>query len=55
MPAYEYACKDCGKEFTVFLTLKEFEGRPTIKCPHCESDHVEKKISGFFAKTGKKS
>jgi putative FmdB family regulatory protein len=55
MPAYDYACKDCGKEFTVFLSLKELEERPKIKCPHCECDNVEKKITGFFAKTGKKS
>jgi len=55
MPAYEYACKDCGNAFTVFLSIKEFEAHPKIRCPHCESDHVERKISGFFAKTSKKS
>ncbi len=55
MPAYEYECKDCKKAFTVFLTLKELEEHPKIKCPDCECDHVEKKITGFFAKTSKKS
>ena len=25
MPAYEYVCKDCKHEFTVFLSIKEFE------------------------------
>jgi len=55
MPAYEYTCKDCGKEFIVFLTLKEFELKPKIKCPHCESDNVTKKLTSFFAKTSKKS
>ncbi len=55
MPAYEYVCKDCGKEFTVFLSIKEYEEHPKIKCPHCNSDHVERAISGFFAKTSKKS
>jgi len=55
MPAYEYACKDCGKKFTVFLSLKEYETHPEIKCPYCESDHVERKITGFFVKTSKKS
>ncbi len=55
MPAYEYACRDCGKDFTVFLSLKEYEAGQKIKCPHCDSDHVERKISGFFAKTGRKS
>jgi putative FmdB family regulatory protein len=55
MPAYEYTCKDCGKEFTVFLTITEFESKPKIKCPHCESDNVTKKLTSFFAKTSKKS
>jgi putative FmdB family regulatory protein len=55
MPAYEYTCKDCKRNFTVFLSIKEFEANPKIKCPHCESDNVEKQITGFFAKTSKKS
>lgn len=55
MPAYEYNCKDCNKDFTVFLTIKEFEEKPKIKCPLCGSDNVQKKITGFFAKTSKKS
>ena len=55
MPAYEYGCKDCSKEFTVFLPIKEYESRPDIKCPHCESDNVQKKLTGFFTKTSRKS
>ena len=55
MPAYEYACRDCRHEFTVFLSVKEFEAKPKIKCPQCQSDNVEKKISGFMTKTSKKS
>ncbi len=55
MPAYEYLCKDCGIDFTVFLSIKEYEENPRIKCPHCDSDHVERKITAFFAKTSKKS
>lgn len=55
MPAYEYVCRDCGKDFTVFLSIKEYEAVPKIKCPHCGSDHVERKITAFFAKTSKKS
>lgn len=55
MPGYEYACKDCGRNFMVFLTVKEYEANPKIRCPHCESDHVEKQVSRFFAKTSRKS
>jgi hypothetical protein len=32
MPAYEYFCKDCNHEVTVFLSIKEFEAKPKIKC-----------------------
>jgi len=55
MPAYEYACFDCNHEFTVFLSLKEFEAQPKIKCPNCQSDNVQKKLSTFTAQTSKKS
>jgi len=55
MPAYEYVCKDCNHEITVFLSLKEFESKPKTKCPHCGSDNVQKKLTGFFTKTSKKS
>lgn len=55
MPAYDYFCNDCKHEFVVFLSLKEYEEKPKIKCPHCGSDNVAKKITGFYAKTSKKS
>jgi putative FmdB family regulatory protein len=55
MPTFEYACKDCGKEFTIFLSIKEYEANPKIKCPHCNSDHVERKFTSFSAKTSRKS
>jgi len=55
MPAYEYTCKGCGKEFTVYLSMKEFDAHPKITCPKCESSSVERKFTTFFAKTSKKS
>jgi len=55
VPAYEYACKDCSQEFIVFLSIKEFESNPQVKCPHCQSNNVQKKISEFTTKTSKKS
>jgi len=55
MPAYEYMCKDCTKEFTVFLSIKEFEAKPKINCPDCQGGNVVKKLTPFFAKTSKKS
>lgn len=55
MPAYEFNCKSCGKDFTVFLSIKDFEKNPSIICEHCKSNNVTRKLSGFFAKTSKKS
>ncbi len=55
MPAYEYTCRDCGQDFTAFLTLQQFEAGPRLRCPHCQSDHVERKFGTFYAKTAKKS
>jgi len=55
MPAYEYVCKDCRKDFTIFLSLKEYNEKSEIRCPQCGSDKVQRKFTGFFAKTDKKS
>jgi putative FmdB family regulatory protein len=55
MPSYDYVCRDCKKDFMVFLSFKEQEAKPKITCPRCGSDNVEKVFSAFFAKTNKKS
>jgi putative FmdB family regulatory protein len=55
MPSYEYVCRDCKKDFMIFLSLKELEAKPRVICPHCESDNVAKKFTAFFAKTDRKS
>jgi putative FmdB family regulatory protein len=55
MPAYEYVCLSCGKDFIIFLSIKEYETNPKIKCDHCQSDKVSKKLTAFYTKTSKKS
>ena len=55
MPEYDYVCTKCSKTFAVFMSFKELEAEPTVRCPHCKSDQVKKQITGFFAKTSKKS
>jgi putative FmdB family regulatory protein len=55
MPVYEYNCKACGKDFTVYLSVKEFETNPKIKCAHCLSDNIARKLTPFFTKTSRKS
>jgi len=54
MPLYDYTCENCGKVFTVALTLQERE-YAEIRCPGCNSKDVRQVISPFVARTSKKS
>ncbi|MBM3286416.1 MAG: zinc ribbon domain-containing protein [Candidatus Eisenbacteria bacterium] len=54
MPTYDYRCKECGKSFSVSMTIKEHDRRRP-KCPKCSSSKVQQKISIFHAITSKKS
>jgi putative FmdB family regulatory protein len=36
MPVYDYKCKECGHEFDLYLSMKDYL-KPTKKpCPNCE-------------------
>lgn len=54
MPIYEYRCDDCGKEFSIKLSMSEHE-KGSITCPACRGGRVVQQYSSFFAKTSKKS
>ena len=54
MPLYEFTCKDCQKDFSRVLTLREYEAGQ-FQCPACKSKNVEQKPASFFAVTSKKS
>ena len=54
MPSYEYLCKECKKNFTVIMTVTEYD-KHHVTCPKCKSKKVEQKIAAFFAVTSKKS
>lgn len=54
MPVYDYTCRACKKNFTVILSLKEYE-KGKVKCPSCRSSKVEQRPATFFAVTSKKS
>jgi putative FmdB family regulatory protein len=43
MPIYQYRCLNCKKRFEVFLSYKEY-GVKNVLCPHCTSDHVQRRI-----------
>jgi putative FmdB family regulatory protein len=54
MPAYEYLCKDCNRKNNVFLSIKEFEAKPKIRCLHCQSDNVQEDFSEFTGQEKRK-
>lgn len=54
MPIYSFKCKDCGHAFDLSMSLAEREST-TVKCPACGSDQIERALTGFFAKTSRKS
>ncbi len=54
MPIYAYRCTKCGHDFERTMTVAEREkARPV--CPKCKGRKVEPVLSGFFAKTSRKS
>ena len=46
MPLYEYACKDCAKEFELLVRASE-----TPECPSCHGTALERRLSVFAAHT----
>jgi len=42
MPIYEYACRDCGKEFELLV-----RSDTRLECPQCHSVKLEKQLSVF--------
>jgi putative FmdB family regulatory protein len=42
MPIFEFVCKECDQEFE---ELVQGAGQP--RCPSCNSEKLEKKLSGF--------
>jgi len=41
---YDYACKQCGREFEVLIRAGETK---TLHCPDCRSTEVERLLSNF--------
>lgn len=44
MPTYDFICNDCDQRFDVFLTFAEY-GRKTVKCAHCGSKNVRRRMT----------
>jgi putative FmdB family regulatory protein len=54
MPAYEFRCRACHQTFTVRERISEYQPG-NVTCPRCRSREVERLMSGFYAKTSRKS
>ena len=53
MPTYEYHCNACHANFSQREKMDEHGGR--VVCPQCKSQDVERVMSGFYARTPRKS
>ena len=54
MPTYEYECRDCGRKFSLIMSMAE-HGKAKAACPKCKGKKVIQVISTFIAKTSRKS
>ena len=54
MPTYEIRCNTCDASFTIKEHIADF-GRSTVVCPKCKGTDVERVLSGFYARTPRKS
>lgn len=54
MPIYEFICQKCEHNFSLAITLAEYE-KKQFTCPKCKSDKVKRQLSTFQTITSKKS
>lgn len=54
MPTYEFQCQECGREFSLIMSISE-HGSKKPACPKCESKKVQQQVSVFQAVTSRKS
>lgn len=52
MAVYEFACADCGEEFTVELAMSERTGAKIV-CPQCAGNRVQQVYRAVQISTGK--
>ena len=54
MPTYDFKCEKCKKNFSLIMTVSEYETKKK-RCPKCKSTRVKQQISSFQTITSKKS
>jgi len=50
MPIYEYACRNCGREFDHLVTNRKLADQQS--CPYYASEQLERKLSAFATSSG---
>ena len=54
MPVYEFRCKSCDKQFSLTLSVREYEGKDH-SCPGCKGKDLERVYSTLQVITSRKS
>lgn len=54
MPTYVYSCEKCGEEFSRIMSFTEYR-EAKVTCPKCKSPEVKQQLTGFIARTSRKS
>ena len=54
MPVYEFKCQKCEHNFSLIMTIAEYE-KKKFTCPKCKSDKLKRQLSSFQTITSKKS
>lgn len=54
MPVYEFKCEKCNKNFSLMMSISEYE-KTKFRCPKCKSTKVKQKITAFQTVTSSKS
>ncbi|MBW1981083.1 MAG: zinc ribbon domain-containing protein [Deltaproteobacteria bacterium] len=54
MPTYEYLCQNCNKDFSVVMSISQYE-QGKVKCPECGKEEVKQQVTPFVAQTSRKS
>ena len=54
MPTYEFYCEKCDEEFSIILSIRQYE-KKKVNCPKCNGKQLKQLISSFQTITSKKS
>jgi putative FmdB family regulatory protein len=54
MPTYMYRCGQCGEEFSLIMSIREYDEAKVV-CPKCSSAEVKQQLAEFIARTSRKS